>query len=191
MFLWASGCALVPTTQQTETQSSLAIHEQHLAKIGNITDFNVKGRIGVQTNPKGFSGSLNWQHTPQQDSIALYSPLGGQVAEIEKTPQFVTLKDSNGNVMTEKDAETLTEKTLGWQLPLNGLSDWVLGRPSASVISSSDWDGAGKLRNLTQDGWRIQYVEYQTVADNSLPSKINLFHPKVTIKLILQHVNPE
>lgn len=186
-FLLVSGCAILP--KQTEValpQSSMAIHQAHLAAIADIQSFNVKGRIGVQTQPNGFSGGLDWQHRASSDEIALFSPLGGQVASIMKTEKSVTLTDNKGQSVTERDAATLTQKTLGWQLPLDGLSDWVLGRPSKSLITESQWDAEGKLRKLSQDGWQIEYLEYKAIDRYRLPAKLNLIHPNVTIKLILQ-----
>ena len=39
--------------------------------------------MAVQTEKRGFSGSLRWKHTEEGDHFALYSPLGAQVADIQ------------------------------------------------------------------------------------------------------------
>ena len=126
-------CISAPPMKPAESALTKALYEKHQQKIATIHQFTLQGRIGVQTEGKGFSGSLNWQHDKANDEVSLFSPLGGQVASIKKTSNQVTLIDDKGNSISEADAETLTQKTLGWKLPLAGLSDWSLGRPTSST----------------------------------------------------------
>lgn len=168
---------------------SQSLNQQHLQRIATIQQFSLKGRIGVQTDNKGFSGGLNWVHNPNNDDIALYSPLGGQVASIKKTPDKVILEDAKGNSVSAADAETLTQNTLGWRLPLTGLADWSLGRPTISPIQASTWDEQGRLLTLKQDDWDIEYSNYAEFEGNQLPNKIVLRSPKVNIKLLVENRN--
>lgn len=190
-----AGCASLPPASAPSTAE---IHQQHLASLAEIKNFELQGRIGVQSDYKGFSGSTQWQHEPQQDSIALFSPLGSQVASIKRNDAGVTLLTSDNKQYQAADAETLTEQNLGWRLPMRGLSDWVLGRPGPGASSESSWDHLGQLTRLKQDGWDIEYSlytpvpEYSAVADKStaavksLPTRITLRNAKLTLKLIVQ-----
>ncbi len=120
------------------------------------------------------------------DNIEVFSPLGGKVADIVKTPTEVTLTTQDGRSIKANDAETLTEMALGWRLPLAGLSDWALGKPTKSKIDAETWDEQGHLSTLKQDGWDISYENY---ADNNgylLPSKIVLKSEKVNLKLLVE-----
>lgn len=180
-----SACVSAPGIKPTPDSASQALNQAHLRHIAEIQHFSVQGRIGVQTDGKGFSGGLHWQHHAPNDDIALYSPLGGQVASIIKTPQLVTLLDANGNSITANDAETLTQTALGWQLPLSGLADWSLGRPARSVIQGSTWDAQGLLTTLNQDGWKIEYQNYAEQNGYLLPGKIILKSDKVNLKLLV------
>jgi len=182
----AASCTTLPKPEISPNSASQALHQAHLHDIAGIDQFSIKGRIGVQAEGKGFSGSLTWQHNKINDDIALYSPLGGQLASIKKTPENVTLEDAKGNSITATDAETLTQKTLGWQLPLTGLADWSLGRPSSSTIQASTWDELGHLSTLKQDGWDIQYENYADQNGHFLPSKISLRNEKVYLKLLVE-----
>lgn len=180
------GCASTPTHKPAESINSQALYQQHLQRIAAIGEFTLQGRIGVQTDGKGFSGSLHWQHDVTHDDIALYSPLGGQVASIKKTAGQVTLEDANGNSITAADAEALTQTALGWRLPLAGLADWSLGRPSSSPIQARTWDEQGFLSTLKQDGWDIEYQNYSEQNGHFLPSKILLKSQKVNLKLLVE-----
>ena len=180
-----TGCASTPITKPGKPDS--AISQQHLNSIATIQAFSLKGRIGVQTDGKGFSGSMQWQHDKENDDIALYSPLGGQVASIKKDANAVSLTDSNGHSISAKDAESLTQMTLGWKLPLTGLADWSLGRPTSSPIDKVTWDESGRITRLVQEGWDIEYSDYLNFDGKQLPNKIYLRSPKVNIKLIVEN----
>ena len=179
-----TGCAALQP--QPEPSSDAAMHQQHLASLADIKAFNLQGRIGVQTEGRGFSGSTRWQHAAALDNIALFSPMGGQVANIEATPKGVVLIDSDGKSYRAQDAESLTQKTLGWQLPMKGLPDWVLGRPAAGAVENAHWDRAGRLTRLKQHGWDITYAQYQQSQGYQLPGKVTLVSPKLNLKLVIE-----
>jgi outer membrane lipoprotein LolB len=181
------GCASIAKPETSINIASLKLYQQHQENLKTIERFTLKGRIGVQTEGKGFSGSLIWQHNSADDDIELYSPFGGQVASIKRTSDKVTLEDAKGNSISASDAETLTQNTLGWQLPLNGLSAWSLGRPTSSPILDSSWDEFGHLSTLKQDGWDIEYQNYSEQNGHFLPSKIVLKSNKVNLKLLVEN----
>lgn len=193
MVAMLQACAVTPVATPIPVESSSTLQQQHLQKISAIQQFSIKGRIGVQSEGKGFSGGLSWQHDSLNDDISLYSPLGGQVASIKKNPEKVTLEDGKGNSISAIDAETLTQNTLGWRLPLTGLADWSLGRPASSPIQASTQDEQGRLISLKQDGWEIEYQNYSEQSGYALPGKILLKNEKVSLKLLVEQwqiINP-
>ena len=185
LILGIAGCATLPPPPQPSTTSS--INQQHLATLASIKTFSLKGRLGVVTNPRGFSGGIDWQHQINNDSIDVFSPVGGKVANISKGPSGVTLTTQDGRSTTAKDAESLTEAMLGWRLPLEGLSDWALGKPTASKIDAATWNEQGQFTTLKQDGWDIEYQNYAENSGYFLPGKIILKSEKVNIKLLVEN----
>ena len=184
-----TGCASqpsVPSTPTTQAPTNTAIHQQHLAALANIKNYALKGRLGVVTSKQGFSGGIEWQHQTALDNIDVYSPVGGKLANITKNANGVTMTDQKGNSVKANDAESLTETTLGFRLPLSGLSDWAIGRPTASKIEAASWDTQGHLTSLKQDGWDISYENYSENNGVSLPNKIILKSEKVNLKLIIE-----
>lgn len=179
-------CVSVTPNRPLDNAVAQSLNQQHLLKLQAISQFTLQGRIGVQFDGKGFSGGLHWQHSIAQDNVSLFSPLGGQVAGIKKLADIVTLEDANGNSVSAADIESLTLNTLGWQLPLDGLVDWSLGRPSNSKIDSITWDALGHLSTLNQDGWHIEYQKYAEQNGYFLPGKILLRSDKVYLKLLVE-----
>lgn len=184
--LYLSSCALITPTSPEAPATPLSVHQKHIATLANIQQFSLKGRLGVVTNPNGFSGSIDWQHKNTNDNVEVFSPLGGKVASITKTPLEVKLTTQDGRILKAHDAETLTETTLGWRLPLSGLSDWALGKPTKNKIDASTWDENGRLITLKQDGWDISYENYTENSGYFLPGKIVLKSEKVNLKLLIE-----
>ena len=183
-----ASCATIPQQVTMSTESTIR-HQNHLQKNAEIKQFSLQGRIGVQTNSKGFSGGINWHHASDSDNIALFSPLGSQVANISTSSDKITLTDANGKQRSASNAETLTYDTLGWSLPLAGLADWSLGRPSNSPIQNSIWDEQGRLTTLSQDGWKIEFSNYTEQNGYWLPGKVFLKSDQVNLKLLVENWN--
>ena len=191
--LFLGACATQPAQPPaTPAPTNAGIHQQHLATLATIKNFSLKGRLGVVTQKQGFSGSIEWQHQSYKnnqtnlDNIDVYSPVGGKVANITKTADGVTLTDQKSHSISAQNAESLTDMTLGFRLPLTGLSDWALGKPTASKIDASTWDEKGRLLTLKQDGWDISYENYTDIDGISLPKKILLKSEKVNLKLLVE-----
>ncbi len=187
---YLSGCSVLKPKEEpindTTVEASI-LHDHHMVLIDNIEHFALTGRLGVMTNPKGFSGRVAWQHMPEKDNIDVFSPLGGKVANIIKTNDEVVLTNSKDEHIAAPDTETLTEETLGFRLPLNGLSYWAIGRPSnAGLVEYVTWDESGRINRLKQNGWDIQYQDYEFNEGYFLPKKIVLRTDELIIKLIVE-----
>ncbi len=187
IFALLNACAILPKTPSELPSISLAIHQQHLTKLDAIKSYLLKGRLGVVTKKQGFSGSINWQHSAQNDNIDVFSPLGGKIANIKKTALGVTLTQQDGRNITAQNAQSLIESTLGFKLPLTGLSDWALGKPTSSKIEASTWDAQGRLLTLKQDGWDISYENYADNKGVSLPNKVVLKSEQLNLKLLIEN----
>jgi outer membrane lipoprotein LolB len=184
LLLFLSACATI--TPPSTPPANTSVNQKHFATLANIKAFSLKGRLGVVTQKQGFSGGIEWQHQASADNIDIFSPVGGKVANIAKNASGVTLTSQNGHAIKANDAETLTETTLGFRLPLSGLSDWAIGRPTASKIEASSWDEQGRLLTLKQDGWDISYENYLETNGIFLPNKILLKSEKVNLKLLVE-----
>lgn len=179
--LLLAGCAALPPQQEP------AAYRPYLQSISEINNFALVGRIAVLTETKGFSGTMRWHHRIDGDDIAFYSPLGTQIGQLKADTDGVTLTTGNQKTYQADDAETLTQQTLGWSLPLGGLHDWVLGRPTDGDAEILAWDKAGHIAHLKQNGWDIEYPVYQEASGRQLPGRIILKSPKLDLKLVIEN----
>ncbi len=181
--LLLAGCAAVPVQQN---MAEPAAYQPHLEDVSAVGSFAIVGRIAVLTETKGFSGTMRWHHRPDGDDIAFYSPLGTQLGQINADADGVILTTANQKTYQADDAETLTQQTLGWSLPMVGLPDWVLGRPAAGDAEILAWDAAGRIARMRQQGWEIEYPAYRDAGSHQLPARVVLKSPKLDLKLVIE-----
>ncbi|WP_296945409.1 outer membrane lipoprotein LolB [uncultured Massilia sp.] len=122
------------------------------------------GRLSVtyqkDGQPQNVSVLFRWTQQPGRIDVALDSQLGSTLAQISVTPQAATLTQSGHAPRTEKDIDSLTRRTLGWSLPVNGLADWLQGY--ATDASGKRFAASPANNNVfTDDGWRLRFAEWQ------------------------------
>ena len=145
-------------------------------------EFELAGRIAVRFQDESSSGQIAWRHGAHNDEVLITTPLGQGVARIVRDGDTVTLTDAEAREHRAADAETLTEQVLGFRLPLAGLADWVRARAGPGP-SHSRSDGKGRLAELEQSGWKIEYLEWG--ADGRLPSRMKLTYPGIELRLAI------
>ena len=143
-------------------------------------EFELSGRIAVRYRDDAGSGNFAWRHAARTDELLLTSPLGQGIARIVRDGEEVALTTQDGREFRAADAESLTEQVLGFRLPLLGLADWVRGRAAPGPAPTHQRaDASGRLAELDQSGWRIEYLEY----DDARPSRIRLSFPGLELRL--------
>ena len=143
-------------------------------------EFELSGRIAAKYRDDAGSGNVAWRHGARSDELLLTTPLGQGIARIVRTGDDVVLTTQDGREFRAADAEALTEQVLGFRVPLLGLADWVRGRPAAAPPPERQVrDGGGRLAELEQSGWRIEYQAYE----GGRPSRIKLIFPGLELRL--------
>jgi outer membrane lipoprotein LolB len=107
-------------------------------------DFDLLGRISARYRDDGFTGNVTWRHAAAGDEMLITTPLGQGVARIVRQGDAVHLTTAEGKEFRAPDSESLTERVLGFRLPIEGLADWVRGRPSPA---------------LEGRGWKVEYLQ--------------------------------
>lgn len=144
--------------------------------------FELSGRIAVRYGDESSSGNLAWRHRRDGDEMLITSPLGQGIARIVRQGDAVTLTTSEPRDYHAANAELLTEEVLGFRVPLIGLSDWVRGRPAPGP-SQARRDEQGRLAELEQSGWKIEYLAYGD--DGRLPARMKLVYPGLELRLAI------
>ena len=132
-----------------------------------ITTYTIQGRVAA-SGSFGASGNLHWQQRGAHFSVQFSGPFGADAISISGRPGNVEIR-SDGRRERTRTPETYLRRRYGWALPLRGLRYWVLGLPAPDTTAVVRYDSDGRVRRLFQDGWLIQYKNYQRAAGYTLP----------------------
>ncbi len=138
--------------------------------------FRLDGRVSVKAGEESFSGGMMWRrerlHDVFVEELLLRTPLGQGVAELRGGPAGMELKNAEGRLYYAADADALVRQALGLELPLRGLGWWVVGLPRPNAAYRATPDAEGRLGELEQDGWHIDFSRYDARHGQPLPGKL-------------------
>ncbi|MDR1529293.1 MAG: lipoprotein insertase outer membrane protein LolB [Burkholderiales bacterium] len=154
---------------------SLVIHDASSFPENKIKDapFAMQGRFSAQAGDDVYVAAFDWRHAPPRDAIDFVSPLGNRIASLTRDEKEIVIMRGNDNrgVWQGSDLQTLTQETLGFPLPVDGLIFWIRGIPTPRKTNGIALDAQGRLAQLKQEGWVIDYQYART--DAALPLQID------------------
>ncbi len=148
-------------------------------------EFDIAGRLGARYQSESFTGNLTWKHARDADELVISTPLGQGVARIARQGSAIVLATAEPREYRSTDAELITERVLGFRVPLAGLADWVRARPSTESPAQAEYAPDGKLRTLAQSGWTIEYQDYE----GARPTRMRLVYPGIELRLAITRWN--
>lgn len=182
-----AACATAPQVRIKSDPGLLraqAVREQQLAGVDHWT---LQGRLGVSNGKDGGSGSFSWTQNGDQYEFVLRGPaISGANFRLSGGPDGALLEGLKEGPLRGPDAEALMRKALGWEVPLRDLRAWVLGLRADSGPAELDF-GADRLPSfLRQDGWTVDYREWDASRQPPLPKKVFAGKSPYKVKLSIE-----
>ncbi|HEY8327766.1 MAG TPA: lipoprotein insertase outer membrane protein LolB [Rhodanobacter sp.] len=147
----------------------------------------LQGRLGVSNGKDGGSGSFSWTQDGEQYEFVLRGPaISGMNFRLSGGPDGALLEGLEHGPLRGPDAEALMHKALGWEVPLHDLRAWVLGLRADSGPAELSF-GENRLPSLLQqDGWAVDYREWDDARQPPLPTKVFAAKPPYKVKLSIE-----
>jgi outer membrane lipoprotein LolB len=145
-----------------------AAREQALAA---KPDWQLEGRLGVSTSRDSGSGSLQWKQDGDAFRFSVHAPVTGKTWVLTGDPRHAVLEGLRDRPVEGEDAAMLLERELGWHVPVAELSAWVRGA-RASGEAKVEFREDGLPAAIVQDGWKIEYPDYDMTRTPALPRKV-------------------
>jgi outer membrane lipoprotein LolB len=122
--------------------------------------FAVDGRLSARRGQDAVAITFAWTHTPPRDDLIVSTPLGQSLAELtgDASTRRVEVRTADGRHDEAGDWATLSERVVGFPLPVEALSRWAQGAPRADAAHAIDHDAMGRTSVLRQDGCEIVYA---------------------------------
>jgi len=182
--LFLAGCeTLAP---RIEGPANLDAWEERRAWLEGLESWQLEGRVAIKAYDDGWTASVDWMQVGDHLDVNFSGPLGVGSARIAGTPAALEVHTTEGEHFMTTDPETDLYWQLGWTAPLDRMGYWVLGLPGPGGSPVLDVDAAGRLVQLRQGAWIVDYVDYRLLDDGrALPRKIEMWRDGVRIRLVI------
>ncbi len=161
-------------------------YDERRAALGRVDDWTMSGRIAVRTPDDGFSASLRWIQIEETFDARVNGPLGVGAIHLSGDLEQVRIEHGDGEIEVFQDPERSLTRRLGWTVPVASFRYWALGIEGPGPVDAISTDDSGRLARLRQQGWDVEYVEYQGDAGADLPRKLIADNGDVKLTVLIR-----
>lgn len=152
-----ASCATVK--EQTTIEPAGWMAEQKMR--AQIKTWEIRGRLGVQTENNGGTMDIIWKQSDQDYSIRLIAPLGAGTYLVQGDSSYAEIRFPDGEKKIVNNVNAIFSSMLEVDLPVNALKDWVRGLPAkAFTVEQISWNEQGLPDKIKQSGWNIEMKKY-------------------------------
>lgn len=177
-----SGCATTRPGIELPPLDSWAARTEVL---GELRDWEFKGRIAVKAGDDGFNGKFNWTQDGDAFDATVGGPLGIGTVRIEGDGKRVILTDKDGEETVLQDAEAELHWRYGWTIPVASLRYWALGIPDPRVPAVTEFDAEGRLQRLEQSNWIVEISRYREGGGQQMPRILSATNPDTRVRMVI------
>jgi len=178
--------ACVPIWQQRPISNQEELQRSRLLDLQQLKQWQIKGRTVIRQGQEGWNVGIIWQEFDDNYQIQLKGPFSQGGVTLNGNNEKSVLIMNDGKTITSNNPEKLIYDVLQVQLPIYALRDWVRGIPHANnEITSVKYDEQGRITQLIEHGWQIDYLRYIPFKDYSMPSKIFIQRADQSVRLII------
>lgn len=186
VFLVTFTTACAPLWQQRPEVDAETLWDLRHKELVLLDQWQIQGRTVITQDKEGWNAGLRWQENRGVYQIKLQGPFAQGGVTIDGNDEQAILTMADGEQVTSSSPEALILETLGVQLPVSALRDWVRGMPYQSKgYEEIRFDQDGRLIYLVQQGWEIEYLRYIPFKHHSMPEKIFINHADIRLRLVI------
>ena len=178
--------ACVPAVRMKGDASLLAAQQARERVLAPVDRWVLQGRLGVSNGSDGGSGSFSWSQDGDHYEFVLRAPVTGKSFRLSGDSHDALMEGLDGGPIRGRDAESLMHRALGWDVPLRDLRAWVLGLRADSGPAELTFGEDRLPTTLLQDGWSVDYREWDTSRQPPLPKKLYAAKPPYKVKLVIE-----
>ncbi len=175
MKLWVRGSATaIVLTLLAACQTTPIKPSTWQAGSRDALNFNASGRLAVKQNDKGSYANFDWDSNGKMQQLSVNTPLGNTVGELCQDSSGVVATASNGETYQAATANELSERLMGFAIPVESLDLWAHGYYADNQPHTVDEQG-----RLLQAGWKIE----RQVGGEGHPRILVLDNQQLSIRL--------
>ncbi|MDT8283071.1 MAG: lipoprotein insertase outer membrane protein LolB [Gammaproteobacteria bacterium] len=189
--LLLSSCAMVKDDSVRLDRSKIkpAGWSAEIQKRQQITAWELRGRLGVQTRDTGGSMDIIWQQADDDFTIRLLAPMGAGNYLIQGEKGVAEIRYPDGEKEFVDNVDEVFKSALEVDLPVSAVKDWIRGLPAGELpVESIEWNTNGLIDRISQSGWNVEMKKY---SGQKILIPFNIYlsrddEPELGIRLVLR-----
>ncbi len=184
-----AGCAVapmrapLPPAERAAALEAQAVRETWLAA---HPDWRLEGRVALSNGSRGGSGRLEWRQRDGRYAVELSAPVTRQGWRLSGDADGALLEGLDGGPRSGPDASLLLREATGWEIPVAALAGWVRGARAGDAPAELDFSADGRLLQLRQAGWTLDYAGWQPQASGiELPMRVTATRDAARVRLVV------
>jgi len=153
--------------------------------------WSLRAKVSVTHGEESWSGTLRWHHLASGEELTIRDPIGRTRLRASSRPngnleKRAQLQIAGQPEISGPNLESLLRSATNLYLPFEQLPSWVSGRDSPEQAAQTTTDSVtGRITQIEQAGWTINYPEYQIQDSLELPRKIFLSNHSTYIRMVI------
>lgn len=176
----------LPPAALADAQARLVARENAVRALPQLA---FSGRVAMSNGRDGGSGRIDWVQTGAEYRVTLSAPVTRQSWQLEGGPQGARIDGLEGGPREGGDVGLLLLEATGFEIPVAAMAAWATGTRADAGAAQVAFDAGGRLARLEQDGWIIDYLDWQpdsaAGAVLALPTRINAQRGDARVRLIV------
>lgn len=169
-------CALVlgacATAPRVKTDDAMLARQGERERVlASQPNWQLAGRLGVSNAKDSGSGSLQWKQDGDAFRFSVHAPVTGKTWTLTGDAHHAVLEGLRDQPVEGDDAAALLDRELGWKVPVAQLTEWVRAA-RAKGDAQIEFRADGLPAVIRQDGWTIEYPDYDETHQPPLPRKV-------------------
>jgi outer membrane lipoprotein LolB len=188
--LVTGGC-VTPPQITVATAPEPARWEAHRSAIQAIQTWEAEGRVAADFAGDSASGSVNWSQSFDLVDFRFRGPFGIGGFRIYGDGDRLRVRTSRGDDFILEDPIEDMRVQLGWALPVRAMRYWIVGIPDPGRPADLAFLPSGALVALVQDGWEVDFADFEERAGFTVPRKVSMRGDGVELRFVIDRWAPE
>lgn len=152
--------------------------------------WHLEGKIAVRDPEDSGSAYVRWRQSNRAYELDISGPLGTGAAAIYGDGSRVVMRLSEDKVIVSRTPEALLRTHFGWEVPISGLNWWARGLAIPGAPHQLEKGPDGRPVRLQQEGWDVQFLEYESHIGYPLPVKLELNQGERRVRMRIRDWQP-
>jgi outer membrane lipoprotein LolB len=186
-----AACAVQPVHESPPSPATAAQIQgqaRRAAVLSAHSRWAMQGRVALSNGRQGGSGRIDWQQEGATYSVSLSAPITRQSWRLDSDGRSARLEGLEDGPREGADAEALLRDATGWVVPVSALGAWMRGTAAPELPPAElAFDAQGRLAELRQAGWVIDYSDWRSQAalGLELPHRLNAAQGDARVRLVI------